>query len=268
SRTVSFDDGPVNGWDFFSMAPPDAALRDSNRQYAIPSKSLRGLLRHIYTIASDSKEESADINHLNPVDSLFGWVGRGPNQALMGRLSIGFGFFDNPSLAWFKIPFPYGEWHYSNRQWRSSPGTSADKLFIAKQWRIFPHTPLAPIVQQLDDFSPDTSQASYFRAVLPGSKARFTIRFWNLDDLELKRLLWSVVLEPSLAHKMGHARYLGFGSLRLRLLPASYLIDWSARYADQPETAWQRPIQVEDWLTPQVIYHYKALKNALNADSL
>jgi len=250
------------------MSPPVAEHRNPSRQYALPSKSLRGMLRHIYTIVSDSRQESPDINHLNPADELFGWVGRGPNQALMGRLSIGFGFFDDPSLAWFKVPFPYGEWHYSGGQWRQTTGESAAKVLIAKQWRLFPHTPLAPIVRQLDDFTPDTPQASYFRAVLPGAKARFTIRFWNLEDLELKRLLWSVVLEPTLAHKMGHARYLGFGSLRLRLLPESYLIDWSARYAGQPETAWQRPIQVEDWLTSQVIYHYKALKNALNADSL
>jgi hypothetical protein len=74
--------------------------------------------------------------------------------------------------------------------------------------------------------------------------------------------------EPELAHKMGHHRYLGFGSLRLHILPQSFFIDWSRRYAGRAEQEWQLPIQVEEWLNPDVIAHYADLQRALNAESV
>jgi len=268
SFRATLADGPVNGWDFFSMSPPEAAQRDAQRVYALPSQSIKGMLRHIYTIASDSRQPSPDISRLNPVDRLFGWVGRGPNQALMGRLSFSFGLFEAPELAWFKVPYPYGEWQYTGGRWQHVPGSSASLMRIGKTWRLFPHAPLAPIVKRLDDFQPDTAQASYFRAILPPARAHFTIRFWNLEEQELQRLIWCVALEPGLAHKMGKNRYLGFGSLRLHILPDSYLIDWAKRYADQPEESWRLPIQIDEWLKPAVVKHYRGLRRALNAERL
>ncbi len=268
SFRATLSDGPVNGWDFFSMTPPEATRRGPNKIYALPSRSIKGMLRHIYSIASDSREPSPDISRLNPSDSLFGWVGTGPNQAIMGRLSFSFGLFEEPNLAWFKVPYPYGGWRYAGGQWGNTPGSPAAKLLIGKTWRVFPHTPLAPIVERLDDFRPDTFQASYFRAILPGARARFTIRFWNLDEQELQRLMWCVVLEPELAHKMGNNRYLGLGSLRLHVLSDlsdSFLIDWANRYTGKPEQNWRLPIRVDEWIKPSVVEHHTALRKALNA---
>jgi len=268
SFKTTLADGPVNGWDFFSMAPPEAAHRGPHKVYALPSRSIKGMLRHVYSIASDSREPSSDISRLNPTDGLFGWVGTGPNQAIMGRLSFGFGLFDEPELAWFKVPYPYGEWQYTGGQWQRAPDRPAAKMVIDKTWRVFPHAPLAPIAKRLDGFNPDTFQARYFRAILPGARARFTIRFWNLDEQELQRLMWCVALKPGLAHKMGNNRYLGFGSLRLHVLPDSFLIDWTKRYAGLPEQDWRLPIQVEEWIKPNVIMHYRALQRALNVKQL
>jgi CRISPR/Cas system CSM-associated protein Csm3 (group 7 of RAMP superfamily) len=270
SFRIELDDGSVNGWDFFSLAPPEAEMRPDTRIYALPSRSIKGMLRHVYTIASDSTEPGADLRHLNPVDSLFGWVGRGPNQAIMGRLSVNFGMFDAPQMAWFKVPYPYTGWHVerASGQWKHTEGQAVPQLQIAGQWRLFLHAPMAPIVKQLDEFQADTAQANYCRAILPGGKASFTVRFWNLEDEEMQRLLWAISLESGLAHKMGHHRYLGFGSLRLRVLPQSYLIDWSQRYSGQSEEEWQLPIQVEEWLNPDVIAHYAELQRAMNAESI
>lgn len=268
SYRVTLGDGPVNGWDFFSMAPPEAAQRPAQRVYALPSLSIKGILRHVYAITSDSRQPSVDVSRLNPADGLFGWVGEGPNQAIMGRVSFGFGLFQEPELAWFKVPYPYGQWQYRDGRWQEVPGSSASLQIIGKAWRLFPHAPLAPVVEQLDDFRPDTVQASYFRAILPGARARFTVRFWNLEEQELQRLIWCVALEPGLAHKMGKNRYLGFGSLRLRVLPDSYLIDWARRYAGQPEERWRLPIQVDQWIKPAVVAHYAELRRALNAEQL
>lgn len=268
SSRVTLAEGPVNGWDFFSMSPPEAAQRDAQKIYALPSRSIRGMLRHIYSIASDSRQSSPDISRLNPTDGLFGWVGRGPNQAIMGRVSLGFGLFQDPEMAWFKVPYPYGRWQYTGSQWQNVPDASAHQLRVSDTWRIFPHAPLAPVVKQLDTFQPDMVQASYFKAIMPGARARFTVRFWNLEEQELQRLIWSIALEPGLAHKIGKNRYLGFGSLRLHILADSYLIDWAKRYAGQPEENWQLPLQVDKWIEPSVVKHHPELKKALNVERL
>lgn len=263
-------DGPINGWDFFSMSAPEAAMREAQKTYALPGKSLRGMLRHIYAIAGNCAQESPDISRLNAVDSLFGWVGAGQNQSIMARLSIPFGLFQNAEMAWFKVPYPYSGWHYTGKAWQHSAGSAVGKLMTNKNWRLFPHVPLAPVVQQLTDFEPNTAQASYFRAVLPGGRARFAIRFWNLEEEELQRLIWCVGLEPGLAHKLGKSRHLGLGSLRLHILPDSYLIDWSKRYAG-PEASnqtWRLPLDPGRWANPKVLENYPELRRALNANQL
>jgi len=265
SFTSMLDDGPMNGVDFFALAPAETVSRDAEKIYALPSKSLRGLLRHIYAIASDSSQPSRDLSRLNPTDSLFGWVGEGQNQALTGRLAFSFARFDKTEHAWFKTPYPYGSWHFIDGAWKKIPKGRVPMVQIADNWRLFPHAPLAPIVQKLDNFAPDTSQASYVRAILPGAKCRFTLRFWNLEQHELQRLLWCVILEPGLAHKMGKARYLGFGSLRLQLAPESFLIDWSKRYAGQGEHAWRMPLNASEWRNPAVVAHHAELQKVLNA---
>jgi hypothetical protein len=207
---------------------------------------------------------------LNPVDRLFGWVGQGQDQAMMARLSIAFGLFQNPELAWFKVPYPYSGWHYTGKEWQHSAGSPVARQVINKNWRLFPHTPLAPIAQRLTEFQPNTAQAGYFRAILPGERARFDIRFWNLEEQELQRLIWGVALEPKLAHKLGKCRHLGFGSLRLHVLPDSYLIDWAKRYAapEKPDQSWRLPLEPGQWFNPKVIENYPELRRALNANPL
>jgi CRISPR/Cas system CSM-associated protein Csm3 (group 7 of RAMP superfamily) len=268
SWTATLAEGPVNGWDFFALTSPRVELRDARKLYALPSRSLKGMLRHIYSIASDSKETGADLRRLNPADSLFGWVGTGQNQAIMGRLAFSFGVFENPQLAWFKVPYPYGKWKFVGGEWQSAADTRASKLLIDQTWRLFPHAPVAPLVKRLDDFAPDAVQASYFRAILPGARARFTLRFWNLDEQELQRLMWCVALEPNLAHKIGNNRYLGFGSLRLRVLPESFLVNWTNRYTGKPEADERTPIRAADWSKPGVVAHHPELLKALDAKRL
>ncbi len=250
------------------MSPPANTSRSSERTYALPGKSIKGMIRHLYSITSDSSGPSPDISRLNPADSLFGWVGNGPNQAIMGRLSFSFGMFQEPRLAWFKIPYPYGEWHYMGGQWKNIPDGFASKLVINDTWRLFPHTPLAPIVEMMDEFRPDSSQTNYVRAVLPDESCRFSIRFWNLHKEELQRLIWCLALDEELAHKIGGNRYLGFGSLRLRVLSDSFLVDWANRYSGGIDENWRLPINMDEWVNPDVIRHYAELQKALNADQL
>ncbi len=256
----------VNGWDFFSMSPPDPAHRAPERIYALPSKSIKGMLRHIYSIASDSRIESRNLGELNSADGLFGWVGTGSNQALAGRVSVSFGQFVSPELSWFEAPLFYGHLHYDGNEWKKVEKGNAKKTLVDKRWRIFPHAPLAPGVRQLERFEPHDPDLSYFRAVMPGSKARFTIRFWNLLDEELQRLVWCIMLASTLAHKMGNRRYLGFGSIRFKLKSPWFFVDWAKRYSGSQEKDWQRQPRIE--LDPAVISHHDSLQQVLNADRI
>ncbi len=268
SFKTTIDDEPVNGWDFFSLSPPANNDRLKDRTYAIPGRSIKGMVRHIYSIASDSQNESVDIRYLNPADSLFGWVGDAPNQAIMGRLVFDTAKFENSDLEWFKVPYPYGEWYFKNGRWHNEAGATAKQLVIADQWRLFPHAPLAPVVKKLDNFKPDTVKASFIRTIKPGFKARFSLRFWNLTEEELQRMAWCIALEPGLAHKIGNHRYLGFGSIRLHILPESFLIDWSRRYEIKNSAEGYKPFKPDQWCKPDGISHYKILKEALSADQL
>lgn len=263
SYTTRIGQDLINGWDFFSMTSPEAELRDENRLYALPSRTLKGMVRHLYAIASDSRGQSRDLSQLNPADSLFGWVGSGPNEALMGRLVFGIGRFDSPQLAWFKAPVFYGNWRYENGSWRQADAGNAPQVRIADTWRIFPHAPLAPVVQRMSNFMADTATAQYFRAVLPGSRARFTLRFWNLEEEELQRLVWCLALEEGLAHKVGKNRYLGLGSLRLRVLPESHLTDWAERYGAGAADQGRLPFDAAQWSNPDIVHHLEELRRTL-----
>jgi len=258
SWTKIIDNEHINGWDFFSMSSPELIHRDNSRTYAIPSKTLKGMIRHIYAISSDSFTVSPNIGTLNPLDRLFGWVGRGPNQALMGRVSFDFGMFNDAELKWTKIPYPYGSWQFIDGQWQQKKsGKGQANLYKINDFRVFPTVPLAPCVQSMDDFQPDTVQASYLRTIQPGAKFNFSIKFWNLEQSELERLIWCVVMDPDMYHKLGQGRYLGLGSLKLSITKESHIINWTDRYSGKN---WKQPIKLEDWINPKVIANQNELK--------
>ncbi|MEA1867106.1 MAG: hypothetical protein U9N19_03245, partial [Thermodesulfobacteriota bacterium] len=80
--------------------------------------------------------------------------------------------------------------------------------------------------------------------------------------------IWCLEMENGMAHKVGKTRYLGFGSLTMRVLPESYLIDWNARYSGDKNGKWRKPLSADQWLNSKVIAHHSELLKALNAKSL
>jgi hypothetical protein len=121
---------------------------------------------------------------------------------------------------------------------------------------------LPPVVERLTGFAPESVSADHFRAMLPGSRARFSLRFWNLEEAELQRLVWCLALEEGLGHKIGKHRYLGLGSLRLHILPASHLTDWVGRYTGAGEQG-NLPFDPAQWRNPAVVKHLDELRPAL-----
>lgn len=75
----------------------------------------------------------------------------------------------------------------------------------------------------------------------PGNRFRFTIDFENLMPVELGALLWTLELREGSQqgyHRLGYAKPLGFGSVRLRVVGLETL-DLVKRYVSLEGTGWQ-----------------------------
>lgn len=79
-----------------------------------------------------------------------------------------------------------------------------------------------------------------------GAKFTFTVDFENLAREELGALLWSLQLEPEMCHRLGFAKPLGFGSVRLTVIELAVVAP-EERYGDSgiDNSGWA------DWLAKQ-----------------
>lgn len=64
-----------------------------------------------------------------------------------------------------------------------------------------------------------------------GSEFHFDADFTNLEFDELQALLYSIVLEPTMRHKIGYAKPAGFGSIKIEINSVR-IIDYSLRYTN------------------------------------
>jgi len=79
-------------------------------------------------------------------------------------------------------------------------------------------------------------------ALRPGTTFTFTVDFENLAPLELGALLYALALEEGMFHRLGYAKPLGFGSVKVTVQQVQ-IIDWEARLrSPEPEAGWQ-PIE-------------------------
>lgn len=69
-------------------------------------------------------------------------------------------------------------------------------------------------------------------ALQPGTRFRFSIHFENLAPTELGALLWVLGLENKGYHRLGYAKPLGFGSMRLSTLQVN-LVNMEERYQSE-----------------------------------
>ena len=72
----------------------------------------------------------------------------------------------------------------------------------------------------------------YIRPLNAGSVFTFAVGFTNLRDNELAALLYALVLEPTMRHKIGLAKPAGLGSVKIEIMKMT-LIDYHQRYTMQ-----------------------------------
>lgn len=84
----------------------------------------------------------------------------------------------------------------------------------------------------------------------PGARFTFVIRFENLATVEVGALLWTLQLEGEQYHRLGLAKPLGFGSVRVKVLRVS-LLDPIERYGENLLAGKRAATALEqrDWIT-------------------
>ena len=206
------NDGFAPGWDFFHMSPPANENKPSleNRIYAIPSKTLKGLIRHTYTALTDPSQAKA----------LFGFVGEGRDaSAYMGRVNISFGRRSSGDFAWYGMPYLYG--HLKDAHGNGCAEHRRTDLynncrFYSHKTNFIDHVLKYASIEGASRESRISHEGfSPCRFAEAGSIFTFNVDYWNLTVKELKCLLTAIQLEEGLAHKIGKGKYLGFGSCRI-----------------------------------------------------
>ena len=86
------------------------------------------------------------------------------------------------------------------------------------------------------------TKTRYNEHIIPvdtGSQFAFSLQFTNLETLELQTLLYTLVLEQNMRHKIGYGKPAGFGSVHFDITKLT-LIDYASRYvANQGVTTYE-----------------------------
>ena len=83
-------------------------------------------------------------------------------------------------------------------------------------------------------------------ALQPGSTFVFTLDFENLARIELGALLYALELDGDMYHRLGYAKPLGFGSVKITVESVE-ILDWETRLQSlEPRAGW-KPVGQAQW---------------------
>lgn len=155
-------------------------------------------------------ETCSDDQRLCPACRIFGAVGRRGEWAWTGSVSISdarsprgqYKLLSLATLGVLSTPKPEGR----PREYLIQPGD------LVKGRKFYRH--------RLDPPEPTTRrdrQTKTVERVDRGAVFHFTVEYENLRDDELRPLLYAIVLEPALWHKVGMGKPLGLGSAQIEI---------------------------------------------------
>lgn len=76
-----------------------------------------------------------------------------------------------------------------------------------------------------------TGYNQHIKPIDRGSQFAFSLQFTNIEEGEFQTLLYALVLEPEMRHKIGYGKPAGLGSVRFEIAKLK-LIDYAYRYRD------------------------------------
>ncbi|HQE92101.1 MAG TPA: TIGR03986 family CRISPR-associated RAMP protein [Anaerolineae bacterium] len=195
-----------------------------------------------------------DYNALCPACRVFGWVREGAEDierdvsaAYTGRVRLSHGTLthsagelpDTP-LAILSTPKPTTTAFYLlNSEGQPDAAMNYDTDDARLRGRKFyrHHGRVNPDEYQRGEKSEQNRTVK--GALKPGATFTFTLDFENLAPLELGALLYTLELKEGMFHRLGYAKPLGFGSVKVTVESVQTL-DWEVRLQSiEPETGWQ-----------------------------
>jgi len=239
--------------------------------YYIPGSSLKGLFRSLVEVMGNGCYSKFDgkykqAYYVNKVPSvfqqcnspkelcigcrLFGFIGRSEkdDDKLHSKITVHKGQVQI-SDAEFIAGEEYGKFILHSiggpNPRHDAFYLTADKQTIAGR-KFYFHS-LNPLSGREGDFN-----APVIYPLKPGAVFTFTIHFDNLTQSELNTLLYAIVLEENMRHKIGYAKPLGLGSVKIEITELM-LLRRHLRYANHPDSKQTyQADQLEQYLIPNL----------------
>jgi len=221
---------------------PSEFITNSQKQAIIPGTTLKGLMRSLvetigagcWWLRGKSHQrqlltpfhQCEDKNNLCVACRMFGLIKGG--TLLLGHV----GFEDAVCVQ----PKPYDAIYTiilsSPKDRHTAFYLDPSQRYLAGRKFYYHHsTPIKTARSWLPNHnvSPDRRQNQYIKPIGANSVFTFSAHFNNLSPTELQLLLYALVLEPTMRHKIGQAKPAGLGSVEISLTQLE-LIDYSQRY--------------------------------------
>lgn len=253
-------------------------IQNEQKQHIIPGSSLKGLFRNLVETIGNGcfllfdKEYNSklpkDFQKCNTdnlcIDNLCiacRMFGRIPSRGDSSNLHLGSVSFNDA----VEVNICEHEAVYTIALMGPKPGQGA-LYFDSKRRHIagrkfYFHQPLG--IQTTDQKS---KVNQHIKPIDKESQFTFSVQFTNLEDIELQTLLYALVLEPNMRHKLGYGKPAGFGSVHFEITKLT-LIDYASRYntANQGvENVEER--RLEAYLSQQTqSFRYNTTSKTLNA---
>jgi len=201
-----------------------------------------------------------DYNQLCPACRVFGWVresaediGQDVPTAYAGRVRFSHGTLiysagelPETTLAILSTPKPTTTPFYLlNSNGRPDTTVTYDSHDAQLRGRKFyrHHRQADPDEYQRNERS--DQNRTVCGALQPGATFTFTLNFENLHPLELGALLYALELEGGMYHRLGYAKPLGFGSVKITVDEVKVL-DWEQRLQSLEANAGWRTLAPEN----------------------
>ncbi len=201
---------------------------------------------------------------LCPACRVFGWVHENPGKeveqvAYAGRVRFSHGRLINDAgtlspvpLAILSSPKPTTTRFYLKpkeggipSEWTGDSAKEAyDKKNVLRGRKLYRHHGIAreEEYRRAGDRCDDQNR-TVRDALKPGALFNFSVHFENLAPVELGALLWSLEMDRQCVHRLGFAKPLGFGSVRINV-DSVMTLDPARRYNSLEDDGWQ---QHADW---------------------
>ncbi len=202
-----------------------------------------------------------DFNRLCPACRVFGWVREdagnvGPEKPTayagrvrfsQGTLTHSAGELPETTLTILSTPKPTTTPFYLlNKNGQPDPMVTYDREGARLRGRKFYRHQGEAKESEYRRTEKSDHNRTVRGALKPGASFTFTVDFENLAPLELGALLYALELEDGMYHRLGYAKPLGFGSVKITVEKVE-IVDWQERLQSIEAGAGWNSVSEQHW---------------------